>query len=202
MSLALSRENKRVTFDRDDLDEVDEAAELWGGGPSVLTFAGSRHIPFYKFTYFADRLDLRRVGYELDKFEALFDLMDDARTSQAIRINRLLHLPSGPNETVRGGNVLWQPGRAREIEFRVMEVLHQFGLSIVPTTLRRILGQSFNRGEMNAFEIDLIDVFYWAALAQVARDYVWRDQRLEEWCEYLEYPVRRTFGPEAVRSAA
>jgi hypothetical protein len=55
---------------------------------------------------------------------------------------------------------------------------------------------------MNAFDIDLIDVFYWAALAQVARDYMWRDERLEEWCEYLEYPVKRTFGPDAVRRAA
>ena len=61
--------------------------------------------------------------------------------------------------------------------------------------LRRVLGQAFNQGEMNAFDIDLIDVFYWAALAQVARDYAWRDERLEAWCEYLEYPVRRTFGP-------
>jgi hypothetical protein len=191
-----------VSFDFEDLDEVDEAAELWGGGPAEVVFASARHIPFYKFTYFADRLDLRRVGYELDKFDELFNLLDDARTSQAIRINRLLHLPSGPSEAQRGGNGIWQPQRAREIEFRVMEVLHRFGLAIVAPTLRRILGQAFNRGEMNAFDIDLIDVFYWAALAQVARDYAWRDDRLEEWCEYLEYPVRRTFGPEAIRSAA
>jgi hypothetical protein len=195
----------RVNFERDDLDDfdaVDEAAELWGGGPTQVAFASSRHIPFYRFTYYADRLDLRRVGYELDKFEDLFDLLDDARTSHAIRINRLLHLPSGPNETLSGGNEIWQPLRARQIEFRVMEVLHRFGLSIVPPTLRRVLGQGFNRGEMNAFDIDLIDVFYWAALAQVARDYMWRDERLEEWCEYLEYPVKRTFGPDAVRRAA
>lgn len=191
-----------MSFDFEDLDEVDEAAELWGGGPAEVVFASARHIPFYKFTYFADRLDLRRVGYELDKFDELFNLLDDARTSQAIRINRLLHLPSGPSEAQRGGNGIWQPQRAREIEFRVMEVLHRFGLAIVAPTLRRILGQAFNRGEMNAFDIDLIDVFYWAALAQVARDYAWRDDRLEEWCEYLEYPVRRTFGPEAIRSAA
>ncbi|MEN9342961.1 MAG: hypothetical protein RIR24_548 [Actinomycetota bacterium] len=187
-----------MTFEFDDLNEVDEAAELWGGGPAELVYAGVRHIPFYKFTYFADRLDLRRVGYELEKFEPLFNLLDDARTSQAIRINRLLHLPSGPNESLRGGNNIWQPHRAREVEFRVMEVLHRFGLAIVAPTLRRILGQAFNRGEMNAFDIDLIDVFYWAALAQVARDYVWRDGRLEEWCEYLEYPVKRAFGPEVL----
>lgn len=185
---------------RDDLD-VDEAAELWGGGAAELSQARSTHIPFYKFTYYADRLDLRRVGYELDKFADLFDLLDDARTSQAIRINRLLHLPSGPSESLRGGNVLWQPRRAREIEFRVIETLHRFGLSVVPTTLRRLLGQAFNQGEMNAFDIDLIDVFYWAALAQVARDYTWRDERLEEWCEYLEYPVRRTFGHAAIKAA-
>ena len=91
---------------RDDLD-VDEAAELWGGGPAEVSHARSKHIPFYKFTYYADRLDLRRVGYELDKFADLFDLLDEARTSQAIRINRLLHLPSGPSESLRGGNVLW-----------------------------------------------------------------------------------------------
>jgi hypothetical protein len=102
---------------------------------------------------------------------------------------------------MRGGNLLWQPRRARELEFRVIESLHRVGLSVVPTTLRRLLGQAFNQGEMNAFEIDLIDVFYWAALAQVARDYIWRDQRLEEWCEYLEYPVRRTFGAASLSVA-
>lgn len=192
-----------MTFRDDDLSEfeVDEAAELWGGGPAEVSHARSRHIPFYKFTYYADRLDLRRVGYELDKFEQLFDVLDEARTSQAIRVNRLLHLPTGASEAVRGGNVLWQPRRAREIEFRVMEVLHGFGLAVVPPTLRRVLGQAFNQGEMNAFDIDLIDVFYWAALAKVARDYAWRDGRLEAWCEYLEYPVRRAFGPAAIEAA-
>lgn len=192
-----------MTFRDDDLDEleVDEAAELWGGGPAELSHARSRHIPFYKFTYYADRLDLRRVGYELDKFEQLFDLLDDARTSQAIQVNRLLHLPTGASESMRGGNVLWQPRRAREIEFRVMEVLHRFGLAVVPPTLRRVLGQAFNQGEMNAFDIDLIDVFYWAALARVARDYAWRDERLAAWCDYLEYPVRRAFGPAALQAA-
>ena len=188
-----------MSFREDPLEDFapDEAEELWGGGPSELREAKSRHIPFYKFTYYADRLDLRHAGYELEKFENLFDLLDDARVSQAIKVNRLLHLPSGP-EHARGGNVIWQPRRAREIEFRVIESLHRFGLSIVPNRLRRVLGKAFNEGEMSAFDVDLIDVFYWASLAQVARDFIWRDERLEEWAEYLEYPVRRAFGANAV----
>jgi hypothetical protein len=184
-----------VSLHEDPIEEFapDEAEELWGGGPAELVHAHSRHIPFYKFTYYADRLDLRHAGYELEKFESLFDLLDEARVSQAIKVNRLLHLPSG-----REGNPVWQPRRAREIEFRVIESLYRFGLSIVPNRLRRVLGKAFNEGEMSAFDVDLIDVFYWASLAQVARDFVWRDERLEEWAEYLEYPVRRAFGTAAV----
>ena len=179
----------------DELDDFaeDEAEQLWGGGPTALSRIHSDHIPFYKFALYMDRLDLRRVGYELEKFAPLFDLLDEARVSQAKTVNKLLHLPSGA-EIDRGGNLIWKPRRAREIEFRVLEVLHQFGLSVVPSTLRRILGQAFNHLEMNAFDIDLIDVFYWAALAKVARDYEWRDDRLGAWCDYLEYPVRRAFG--------
>lgn len=170
----------------------DEAEQLWGGGPASLSRVQDDHIPFYKFALYMDRLDLRRVGYELETFEPLFDLLDEARVSQAKTVNKLLHLPSG-TPLARGGNVIWKPRRARELEFRVLEVLHQFGLAVVPATLRRILGQAFNHLEMNAFDIDLIDVFYWAALAKVARDYSWRDDRLDEWCDYLEYPVRRAF---------
>jgi len=184
-----------VSFREDPLEDFtpDEAEELWGGGPAELVNAKSRHIPFYKFTYYADRLDLRHAGYELEKFEELFDLLDEARVSQAQKVNRLLHLPSG-----REGNPIWQPRRAREIEFRVIESLHRFGLSIVPNRLRRVLGKAFNEGEMSAFDVDLIDVFYWASLAQVARDFIWRDERLEAWAEYLEYPVRRAFGTHAI----
>ncbi|MFM6962847.1 MAG: hypothetical protein ACKOWJ_01055 [Micrococcales bacterium] len=179
----------------DELDDFaeDEAEQLWGGGPVSLSRVHGDHIPFYKFALYMDRLDLRRVGYELEKFEGLFDLLDEARMSQAKAVNRLLHLPTG-TAMVRGGNQIWKPRRARELEFRVLEVLHQFGLAVVPATLRRILGQAFNHLEMNAIDVDLIDVFYWAALAKVARDYSWRDERLEEWCDYLEYPVRRAFG--------
>lgn len=185
-----------MSFREDPLEDFaeDEAEQLWGGGPTELRDAKARHIPFYKFTYYADRLDLRHAGYELEKFESLFDLLDEARVSQAIKVNRLLHLPSGPTP---GGNPVWQPRKAREIEFRVIESLYRFGLSIVPNRLRRVLGKAFNEGEMSAFDVDLIDVFYWASLAQVARDFIWRDSRLEEWAEYLEYPVRRTFGQTA-----
>lgn len=188
-------------YDPEDDFAVDEAAELWGGGAVALSRAKIDHIPFYKFTLYMDRLDLRRVGYELEKFQPLFDLLDEARVSQARVVNKLLHLPSG-TEMVRGGNMLWKPRRARELEFRVMETLHRFGLAVVPITLRRVLGQAFNNVEMNAFDIDLIDVFYWAALARVARDYSWRDERLTEWCDYLEYPVRRAFGATAYAYAS
>ena len=156
-----------------------------------------KHRPFYELTDYLDKLDLKHVGFDLQKFTKLFDFLDDARTSQAIAVNRLLHLPSG-TEMVRGGNAIWKPRRARELELRMLEVLHRFGLSVVPATIRRILGKAFDGFEMTAFDVDLIDVFYWAALARVAREYAWQDERLSAWCDYLEYPVRRVFGAAAI----
>jgi hypothetical protein len=38
--------------------------------------------------------------------------------------------------------------------------------------------------------IDLLNVFFWAALAEVARDYAWRDERMSYWADYLAYPVK------------
>lgn len=182
--------------------EPDEAEELWGGGPAQVMLGKRAHIPFYKFTLYADRLDLRNCGYELEKFGPLFDRLDAATTNQARKIHRLLHLPSGTSERFRGGNKIWTPRRAREIEFRVIEALHGFGLSDMPILLRRVSGNAFPDGTVSHLSVDVLDVFYWSALAQVARDFIWRDERLEFFAEYLEYPVRRVFGYSAVEAAA
>jgi hypothetical protein len=47
-------------------------------------------------------------------------------------------------------------------------------------------------------------VFFWAALAQIARDYAWRMPQLAMYADYLEYPVVAAFGMPAseAKSAA
>jgi hypothetical protein len=46
---------------------------------------------------------------------------------------------------------------------------------------------------MTHIGVDLLNVFFWAALAKVARDFAWRAPNLEFAAEYLEYPVKRAF---------
>ena len=163
-------------------DAVDEAAEKWG------TASGS-NPPFYRFLYYPDVLDLRRCGYEIDQFAPLLDLLDGAHTRHAQVAHTLLHLPSD-----RGGNVLWNPRRARELEFNVRAALHRFGLSDVPTLLRRMIGKAFPGDSISHLSVDLLNVFFWAAMGKVARDYAWRSPQLEMMADYLEYPVRRAYG--------
>jgi hypothetical protein len=56
-----------------------------------------------------------------------------------------------------------------------------------------ILGRVYEGSLQSYLTIDLAEVFYWACLAEVARDYAWRDPRLSEWADYLTYPVRNVF---------
>ena len=56
-------------------------------------------------------LDLRRCGYEVATFAELFDRLDGAVVSQARVAHELLHQP--------GGNAIWNPHRARQIEIAV-----------------------------------------------------------------------------------
>lgn len=168
--------------ERDELDAPDEAIENWG--ETVVT-----HAPFYRTLYYPDVLDLRRCGYEVATFAELFDRLDGAVVSQARVAHELLHQP--------GGNAIWNPHRARQIEFSTRAALHRFGLSDAPTMLRRMLGRAFPGDSVSHLAVDLLNVFFWAALAQIARDYAWRMPQLAMYADYLEYPVVAAFGMPA-----
>jgi hypothetical protein len=144
------------------------------------------YVPFYRLFYLPDVLDLKKIGYPLEKFEALFDLLEDAKVSHAQTVHSLLHVP--------GGNALWNPYKARQLEFNVRAALHRFGLSDAPSILRRTIGKAFPGDHLTHYAMDMINVFFWAALAQIARDYAWRSPQLEFMADYLEYPIRVAFG--------
>ena len=181
--------------------EADEAIEAWGGDTSQKVrirngVPSVAHIPFYKFAYYPDVLDLRKAGYEIDNFAEIFDQLDDAHVRHAQIAHILLHLPTdefGRMGDGSGGNLLWNPRRARELEFQVRAAMHRFGLSDVPTLLRRMIGKAFPGDSMTHISVDLVNIFFWACLAKVARDYVWRQPNLEFAAEYLEYPVKRAW---------
>lgn len=175
--------------------DIDEAIDSWGAAAlgldpllasfTSLPYAPVRpHVPFYRFLHYPDILDLRKAGYELSKFVPLFDLLEDARYSQAVRVHSMLHLHQD------NPNPIWNPQRAREIEFNVRAALHRFGIGDLPTLLRRMMGRSFPDEAISHLSIDLLNVFFWAALGEVARDFAWRDPRMEFWADYLAYPVR------------
>ena len=122
--------------------------------------------------------------------------LDNAHTSNAQIVHHLLHLPSdtyGRMGDGSGGNQIWNPRRARELEFTVRAALHRYGLSDISILLRRMIGKAFPGDSISHLGVDLLNVFFWSAMAQVARDYVWRDPRLEYAADYLEYPVKRAF---------
>lgn len=160
-------------------DLPDEALVNWA------TATPEGYVPFYRMLYYPDVLDLKRCGYPIEKFEALFDKLDGALVSQARVVHSLLHLP--------GGNAIWNPYKARQYEFNIRAALHRFGLSDAPTILRRTIGKAFPGGHLEHLTIDIINVFFWAALAQMARDYAWRSPQLEMMADYLEYPIRLAF---------
>lgn len=179
--------------------ESDEAVARWGAVTVAEVSADpirAKHIPFYKFTYYPDVLDLRKAGYEIENFAAIFDLLDDAHVRHAQAAHTLLHLPSdsfGGLTDAAGGNLIWTPRRARELEFQVRAAMHRFGMSDVPTLLRRMIGKAFPGDSMTHISVDLLNIFFWAAMAKVARDLSWRSPNLEFAADYLEYPVKRAF---------
>jgi hypothetical protein len=63
--------------------------------------------------------------------------------------------------------------------------------------LRRMLGRAFPGDSVSHLAVDLLNVFFWAALAQIARDYAWRMPQLAMYADYLEYPVVAAFGMPA-----
>jgi hypothetical protein len=139
------------------------------------------HVPFYRFFHYPDILDLRSNGFEVDRFIQIFESLDNARFSQALHIHKLL----------RFGNpsMLWNPRRARELEFNVRAAFHRNGISDVPTLLRRMLGRAFPDDSISTLSVSLLNVYFWACLAEIARDYAWKDPSLGLCADYLEFPL-------------
>jgi hypothetical protein len=186
----------------DDLNEIpypDEAFNTWGAAsigvdPLEASFQEKPyspirpHVPFYRFFSYPDVLELRDCGYEVERFVPLMDLLDDARYRQALQVSYLLH--------VKGASPSFNPRRARELDLEIRSLLHDLGKSEIPTLIRRLLGKAFPGDSMNHISVDLINVFYWAALAEVARDHAWRRADLAWKAEYLWQPMRMIFGAE------
>lgn len=175
--------------------DLDEAIDRWGAAAdgtdpleasfTIEPFSPVRpHVPFYRFFSYPDILDLRKAGYEVEAFIPVFDALENALYSQALKAHNLLHRHDSD------GNPIWNPRRARELEFEVRADLHRFGLSEVPTLLRRMLGRAFPDDLQTHLAIDLLHIFFWAAMGQVAADYAWRSPRLASNATYLRYPYR------------
>ena len=172
--------------------ENDEAIDRWGSAtlgqdPLLASFtlepyaAVRPHVPFYRFFHYPDVLDLRKNGFEVDRFIPIFDSLDNARYSQARQLHLLLRYSQG--------STFWNPRRAREFEFKIRAALHRNGISDVPTLLRRMLGRAFTDDAISTLSIDLLNVYFWACIAAVARDYAWKDPQLARFADYLEYPL-------------
>ena len=172
--------------------ENDEAIDRWGSAtlgqdPLLASFtlepyaAVRPHVPFYRFFHYPDVLDLRGNGFEVERFIPIFDSLDNARYSQAIQAHSLLKHAQG--------SMLWNPRRAREFEFKIRAVFHRHGISDVPTLLRRMLGRAFPEDSISSLSVSLLNVYFWSCLAEVARDYAWKDPELNRFADYLEYPL-------------
>lgn len=175
-----------------ELAENDDAIDRWGSAangqdPLLASFTLEPyspvrpHVPFYRFFHYPDVLDLRNNGFEVERFIPIFDSLDNARYSQALTIHRLLRNSNG--------SLVWNPRRARELEFKIRASLHRHGLSDVPTLLRRMLGRAFPEDSISSLSVDLLNAYFWATLADIARDYAWKDDRITSWADYLEFPM-------------
>jgi hypothetical protein len=184
----------------------DEAIDRWGSAsigqdPLLASFtlepyaAVRPHIPFYRFFHYPDVLDLRNSGFEIERFIPIFDSLDNARYSQAIQVHQLLKFGQG--------SMLWNPRRACEMEFKVRAQFHRHGISDVPTLLRRMLGRAFPDDSISTLSVSLLNVYFWACLAEIARDYAWSAPQLLTFADYLEYPLEITgLSPQRNKDAA
>jgi hypothetical protein len=180
----------------EDLDSIpypDEAFNSWGAAavgidPLAASFTSvpyqpvRPHVPFYRFVSYPDILDLRKAGYEMERFVPLFDQLEDVRYRDALTLSAMLHHPNPA--------LPWNPRRAKEIELEVRSQLHEHGLGEIPTLIRRFLGKAFPNDTMSYLTVDLTHVFYWACVAELADDLVWRNPNLGWKAEYLRFPVR------------
>jgi hypothetical protein len=186
--------------------ENDEAIDRWGSAtlgldPLLASFtlepyaAVRPHVPFYRFFHYPDVLDLRNNGFEVERFIPIFDSLDNARYSQAIQIHRLLRNSEG--------SMIWNPRRARELEFKIRAAFHRHGISDLPTLLRRMLGRAFPEDSISSLSVSLLNVYFWTCIAEVARDYAWKDPELNRYADYLEYPLDVTgLNPQRNKDAA
>ena len=179
-----------------ELDQIpypDEAFNTWGAStlgvdPLEASFTSlpyqpvRPHVPFYRFVAYPDILDLRRAGYEIDRFIPLFDALEDVRYREAVSLSQI----------VRASDPMlpWNPRRAREIELEVRSQLHEHGLGDLPTLLRRFLGKAFPGDTVSYLSVVLVNVFFWAALAELADDLAWKSPNLSWKAEYLRFPLR------------
>ncbi len=83
----------------------------------------------------------------------------------------------------------WNPRRARELELEVRAQLHEHGLGELPTLLRRFLVRAYPGDTISHLSVDLINVFYMAAIAELADDLAWRNPNLSWKAEYLRFPL-------------
>jgi hypothetical protein len=170
-------------------EENDPVLEQWG-----LAVNTRGHVPFYRQLYFPDVYELRQCGYDIRRFEELFDLLENARISHARKIHSLLH--------VEYSSTVFDPNIAKQYELNVWATLHRFGASDAPPLLKKVLGQAFPGESVTHYASDLMTCFFWSSLAMMARDYVWRAPELELMADYLDFPLKAAFGIEALLLAA
>ena len=168
---------------------TDEVIESWG-----LPINTRGHVPFYRQLYYPDVYELRACGYDIKRFEELFDLLENAKISHARKIHSLLH--------VENSSKVFDPEIARQYELNVWATLHRFGASDAPPLLRKVLGQAFPGESVTHYASDLMTCFFWSCLAMMARDFVWRAPELEQMADYLDFPLKAAFGIDALLLAA
>jgi hypothetical protein len=99
--------------------------------------------------------------------------------------------------------MIWNPRRARELEFKIRAAFHRHGISDLPTLLRRMLGRAFPEDSISSLSVSLLNVYFWTCIAEVARDYAWKDPELNRYADYLEYPLDVTgLNPQRNKDAA
>ena len=86
-------------------NENDHVLEEWG-----LPVNTRGHVPFYRQLYFPDVYELRQCGYDIRRFEELFDLLENAKISHARKVHSLLHVEFAstifdPNIAKRAGQI-------------------------------------------------------------------------------------------------
>jgi len=179
--------------DPEDITVADEAIRNWGAGalgidPLEASFTSEPyapvrpHVPFYRFVSYPDVLELRSLGFEIDDFAELFDLLENVRLSEALILSGAMRNPES--------GAIWNAKTARRKELKIRQALHRFGYGRVPKLIRTVLIQAFPGETANWLTRDLSQIFFWAALAKAANRLEWTSEELVEAAEYLLRPIR------------